>query len=358
MDQQANLHACADTGFEDAAVASVETPAPDRAGRAWSAEALDLAAVVSLARWLQSQHYAFRTVTPATHQRVQPRRSGKHASTPNLRDIFGWSCSFTEQDVPAPVLELLRRARAVEELGGGRLRSRIRFSSLGGQLFVHSAYPTTAADAVFFGPDTYRFARLIQRTLARPHPHPVRSLVDIGTGSGAGGLLAAQQLAARGLPRIVLADLSPAALHCSRINAALAGIVGTEHVLSDVLRSVDGQFDLILSNPPYLTDAASRLYRDGGGLYGAELSLRIVRESIGRLAPGGRLVLYTGTAVVDGVDVLRREVEPLLRAARLRYDYEEIDPDVFGEELEQPAYRRVERIAVVGLVAYAPAEAA
>jgi hypothetical protein len=31
----------------------------------------------------------------------------------------------------------------------------------------------------------------------------------------------------------------------------------------------------------------------------------------------------------------------------VRFSYEEIDPDVFGEELEHPPYDRVDRIAVV-----------
>jgi hypothetical protein len=33
--------------------------------------------------------------------------------------------------------------------------------------------------------------------------------------------------------------------------------------------------------------------------------------------------------------------------------YEEIDPDVFGEELEEEPYRNVERIAAVGAVIHA-----
>lgn len=31
----------------------------------------------------------------------------------------------------------------------------------------------------------------------------------------------------------------------------------------------------------------------------------------------------------------------------MQWCYEEIDPDVFGEELEQPAYQHIERIALV-----------
>jgi hypothetical protein len=39
----------------------------------------------------------------------------------------------------------------------------------------------------------------------------------------------------------------------------------------------------------------------------------------------------------------------LAQTGRL-YQYKEIDPDVFGEELEGAYYREVERIAVVSLV--------
>jgi SAM-dependent methyltransferase len=82
------------------------------------------------------------------------------------------------------------------------------------------------------------------------------------------------------------------------------------------------------------------------------LSLRIVREALDRLRPGGRLLLYTATPVIDGEHVLWHQLAPLLRG--VRHDYRELDPDVFGEELERPAYARVERIAVVGLDAFKP----
>jgi hypothetical protein len=44
------------------------------------------------------------------------------------------------------------------------------------------------------------------------------------------------------------------------------------------------------------------MYRHGGGELGFELSLRIAEQGVTRLAPGGRLLLYTGSAIVDGVD--------------------------------------------------------
>ena len=82
---------------------------------------------------------------------------------------------------------------------------------------------------------------------------------------------------------------------------------------------------------------------------GLALSVRIGQEALARLAPGGRLLLYTGVAIVGGVDAFLIDMQPLLTDARFKWSYTEIDPDVFGEELEQPAYAHVERIAAVGL---------
>jgi hypothetical protein len=69
-----------------------------------------------------------------------------------------------------------------------------------------------------------------------------------------------------------------------------------------------------------------------------------------RLAPGGRLILYTGSAVVRGRDVVRDALAEAAEARRCDLRYREIDPDVFGEELEQPQYGDVDRIALVAAI--------
>lgn len=316
----------------------------------WSATQLDARATCELGRWLLGEGYHHITVTPDTHGRALAHRPSQAG---NLRDVFGWSQPFAPDLLPDEALDLLARADAREPIGGGLLRSRIRFSSLDDLLLVHSAYPTTAADAVFFGPDTYRFARLIERTLAQCRT-PIRHIIDVGCGSGAGGLFAARRLGASA--QLTLLDLSDAALQCARINAAVFGIPA-DCRRSDLLNDMQGSADLILCNPPYLVDASHRLYRDGGGAYGHDMSLRVVCESMPRLRPGGRLVLYTGSAIVGGVDSFRCAVEPLLMGTGARFEYSELDPDVFGEELDQPAYAGVDRIAAIGLVVHAPAAA-
>ena len=68
------------------------------------------------------------------------------------------------------------------------------------------------------------------------------------------------------------------------------------------------------------------------------------------MAPGGRLAIYTGSAIVDGHDLFREQTEKLLAEAGHVYEYEEMDPDVFGEELAHPPYDQADRIAVVALI--------
>jgi SAM-dependent methyltransferase len=306
--------------------------------------------LVDTGRWLLQQAYHFTTVTPATQDRVNARPGSERARS--LRDVFGWSRPFEPSLLPPAIHHAMREARLLSPADGGLLRSEVRFSSLDGMLFAHSAYPTTAQDAVFFGPDTCRFAALIGQVLERLPLQSDARIIDVGCGAGPGGLIAARRAA---LPvTTVLADINEHALEFARANAVLAGAGSTEFQRSDLFLQVNGEFDLIVANPPYLNDGAGRTYRHGGGRWGEALSVRIVREGLPRLAPGGRLVLYTGVPIVDGVDPLLSAVRDELDTLGWRCSYREIDPDVFGEELAEPAYARVERIAAVGLVVDRP----
>jgi methylase of polypeptide subunit release factors len=311
-----------------AAIAVASLPAPDRA-------------LAELGRELRQQGYRFTTITPASHARVH-RRAAQNLT---LRDIFGWSRPFAEADLPSRLLLLLGEAGALER-SGDRLRSAVRFSTLGEQLFVHSAFPTEQGDAVFFGPDTYRFARALTQWLSSFQVRPRPRILDIGAGSGAGGLHAAALL--RGFsPRVVLTDINQSAIRFSRINAALNGVADVEVIESDLYADVEGFHDLIISNPPYLVDPLARLYRHGGGDLGSALSVQIAEQGARRLAPAGRLLLYTGSAIVDGVDALHDALRERLTGHGFSFRYEEIDPDVFGEELDHPPYDRADRIAAV-----------
>jgi SAM-dependent methyltransferase len=304
-------------------------------------------ALLELGQSLKEAGYRFTTVTPASHARVVSRAAKRR---PSLTDIFGWSCPFAAGDVSENMLRLMADG-GVLDIAGPSFRSNVRFSTLGDQIFVHSSFPTEQPDAVFFGPDTYRFARLIRQSLGSMKQHGSRGrlrILDIGAGSGAGGLHAAS-LAVRFLPIVTLTDINRRALRFCNLNAALNGVPNVKIVESDLYDSVDGCFDLILANPPYLVDPLARLYRHGGGELGFELSLRIAEQGVSRLADGGRLVLCTGSAIVDGVDLFREVLSFRLAGCGVEFAYEEIDPDVFGEELDHSPYDNADRIAVVSV---------
>ena len=307
-------------------------------------------ALVLLGHWLGASGYRFVTVTPATHATVNARAGVQRAR--NLRDVFGWSRPFEAGLLPEQVLQWLRDGGLLHD-ANGLLRSRVRFSSLGEHLYAHSAYPTTEADAVFFGPDSYRFSALVEAELDRaPLPGGAR-ILDVGCGAGPGGVAAALASHSRE-PCLVLADINAQALVHARANAALADLERVAFTQSDLYAQVEGQFDLIVANPPYLVDPSARTYRNGGGPLGGGLSERIVAEGLARLAAGGRLVLYTGAAMVEGVDPLFESLRGVLQQRGWAFSYRELDPDVFGEELELAAYGQADRIAAVALVVQRP----
>lgn len=297
----------------------------------------------ALLKALDEAGYSFVTVTPESHRRVLERRKGELAH--DLRDIFGWSIAFARDAIDPSLFRLLDEGDFLTR-EGDVYRSRVRVSSLAGRLFLHSAYPTDSADSVFFGPDTYRFVRFLESELG--DERTVATLVDFGAGCGAGGIIAA---GLTGPEALVLIDVNAKALAMAEVNAAAAG-TAVRTLCSDSLDPVQGEIDLIVANPPFIMDPDRRDYRDGGGMLGGGLSLRWAQEGMRRLSPDGRMLLYTGSAIVGGEDGLLTTLAEAADEAGCTLRYEEIDPDIFGEELENPAYAEadVERIAAVGVV--------
>ena len=307
-------------------------------------------ALQRLGEALQQAGYRHTTVTPATHARVNARPAN-HMAT-DLRGVFGWSRPFRPDVLPGYIFALMQESGVAIACEEG-WRSMVRASTLNNHLYFHSAWPTDAAGAVFFGPDTYRYAAALSQYFSTQNLAlqrlQVRRAADIGCGSGAGAI----ELALR-LPQaeIVAVDINDAALQLTRVNAVVAG-VSIQARNSDLLAHVEGNFDLIVANPPYMVDRAERAYRHGGGPLGATLSLAIIDAALERLNPGGTLLLYTGSAIVDGVDLFLRAVSQRLQG-KCSWSYRELDPDIFGEELETGTYAVADRIAAVFLCAKIP----
>lgn len=297
-------------------------------------------ALTVLGKTLQSRGYRFVAVTPATHCRVLDRPPP--AST--LESIFGWNRPFDRDALDPEIFDLLDDAEALEG-ESGRYKSKVRFATVDDLIFAHSGFPTAEPDAVLFGPDTYRFVRLLRASLAVVASGGPLRLVDIGSGSGAGGIAAARLLGKQ--TDIVLGDINRKALAFSAVNAVVNDVAAAKTMFSDVLAGIEGPADIIVANVPYLADNGRR----PGGDFGKSLAVRIVQESLERLNRGGRLILYGGTPIIGGADPLFEALRPVLQRCAGNFGYEEIDPDIFGEELDRQAYANADRIAAIGLTA-------
>jgi len=343
--------------------------------------------IIAIGEELKAAGYKFTTITPNSHARVMKRYGGNVDFGTDkqevLRQLFGWNLYFDEEKLDGLISDSFR-----DRLRNGLLKpsspnssskkTSLRFSTHNGLIFAHTSFPTVESDSIFFGPDTYRYFNFIQNTL-RMNSFSKKSLrlIDIGAGSGAGGLYLAQLVRSRQIDvDLVLTDINPRALQFCRASAQLnfgtsTSDVGVKfsYLESDILKQVDGTFDVIISNPPYMVDtdasdsrssigeASSRIYRDGGGSLGIDLAVRIAREGMDKLNDGGIIGLYTGIPIIKGADPFFEAIKQQVQDFNGKssngnveiIEYSEIDPDVWGEELETKAYGDVDRIAVVGL---------
>lgn len=289
---------------------------------------------------LAADGYDFATPTASTVRRWLARPAPERL---DAREILGWGRPFHRYAIDPSLLDALDRASALVA-EDGLWKSRLRAAVVHGQVFLHSAFPGAGDQAVFVGPDSYRFADLVR---ARIGDAPVRSILDIGTGAGVGAILAATLAPGA---RVHATDVNPAALALARANAEQAG-VAVDLRLADGLSGAPDGLDLILANPPYVAGQSGRTYKDGGGDLGERLALDWAAASVEHLEIGGRFILYTGAPILaGGRDVVREGLAALCSRAGLALDYASIDPDIFPGELRRPAYAEVERIAAVGAV--------
>jgi release factor glutamine methyltransferase len=153
-------------------------------------------------------------------------------------------------------------------------------------------------------PDTETVVELALQMLraGRPANHPLR-IADIGTGSGAILLALLSELPdAYGIGT----DISEAALQTAHSNALDLGLAGrARFVACDYAAALAEDFDLIVSNPPYIRSAEiaglAPEVRDhdprralDGGADGFDAYRALVPQAAWLLAPGGILVVEVG----------------------------------------------------------------
>lgn len=139
---------------------------------------------------------------------------------------------------------------------------------------------------------------------------PAKRLLDLGTGSG---VLAVTLLAEWLDANAVASDISNAALAIAKTNAAKHGVAArVEFCCSDWLDKISGQFDLIVSNPPYIAESELSVLSPDVTHYDPKIALSpgkdglvayraIARDAQNHLLPSGRLIVEIGAS--QGADV-------------------------------------------------------
>lgn len=135
---------------------------------------------------------------------------------------------------------------------------------------------------------------------------PARTVLDIGTGSGAIAVTLALEMKAR----VIATDISVRALSIAAENSRrLGGDVG--FIACDLAAALAGDcFDLVVSNPPYVpeSDSLPREVREHepavalyGGPDGLDIYRRLIPEAARVLKPGARLIMELGYRSADAV---------------------------------------------------------
>jgi release factor glutamine methyltransferase len=183
---------------------------------------------------------------------------------------------------------------------------------------------------------------------------PVRTVVDLGTGSGAIGLAMADELPIDGTT-VWLTDVSLDALDVARANVAGLGRAGRNVRIGhgswfDALPA-RARFDVVVSNPPYVEIGSQDLAPEVaewepapallGGADGLDAIRRIVAGAPPRVRPAGGLVLEIGADQGD-------RVAALLTAAG--FSDVEIRADDHGRDRVAVARRPVTMLAAGDLV--------
>ena len=139
-------------------------------------------------------------------------------------------------------------------------------------------------------------------------------IIDVGTGSGAIAVALAHALP---FAKITATDISLAALVVAKANAARNSVADRVRFLeADLLDPVAGeQFDIIVSNPPYVPesdrntlDEEVRNYEPALALFagkdGLDLYRRLIPAAFGALVPGGYVLLEIGYGQQEAVQAL------------------------------------------------------
>lgn len=208
---------------------------------------------------------------------------------------------------------------------------------LGEKEFMGHSFCVTP-DVLIPRPDTEILVEEAIRLLAEKESPRI---VDIGTGSGA--ILLSVLLGIEGSTGVAV-DLSPNALAVAKSNGERLGLAGrADFRLGDLYAPVDGSFDAILSNPPYIpvrdmAGLSPEVKQEPemalvGGVDGLDFYRRLIDEAPRYLKEDGIVLFEVG--IHQAQDVAELGKARGFRTQRILPDYAGIDRVVVLSDLDK-----------------------
>jgi methylase of polypeptide subunit release factors len=176
-----------------------------------------------------------------------------------------------------------------------RLSAAVKLMPYNDQFFIHDLNPRTESEirsdyVMGIGAATISLANLTARRQSA-------LTLDLGTGCGTQAHFCAPHSG-----KVIATDTNPRALDFCRFNTALNAVGNIEPRAGSLFEPVadhTGQFNLIVTNPPFVISPESRyMFRDSG-MRGDEICRTIVQQGPRYLAEGGLLQMLCNWAHTD-----------------------------------------------------------
>jgi hypothetical protein len=262
--------------------------------------------------------------------------SRKHPDTLPLFEAFGINrvvpkASLQAALPPELLTKLIEREVLIERDGGWQ--SRLTVTPVGSKLFFHDdnrIHVHEKMDHVFCGRCSMR---LVARVAEVGATRRFTRGLDLCTGSGVQGLSMSGSC-----DEVVLGDVNPRALAYARANARVNGVTNSRTVLSDLFSEIDGKFDIITANTPFLLlQEGSKALSGYGGHLGMEVELRLYQQLDERLMPGGISLVVASSAIVRGENVLATRLREIFRGKG--YEIDLVPINTYYEDSHHELYR-------------------